>query len=224
MLHHGVTPCAFVLCTLLGLSACKPKPHASSSEQISNQVQAVPSPAESQDEKSCRVVVQKFYDWRVSLNVDMFCSNSLKGTRASQEAINNQEEECRTASAYRNAEKLRLDKVLSKKLLHYLKREEAVQANNEEDPGLDFDPYLNTQDPSPRFVVDAVHVNGTRCDAIVHGYDQGKQREEVMPELSKAGGDWVIENFHYKIDNNDGKPAQNDDLIDMIKAYIGEVK
>ena len=70
--------------------------------------------------------------------VDMFCSNSLKGTHASQEAINNQDEECRVASAYRNAEKLSEDRGLSTKLLHYLQRYEAEQAK-EEDAGLDFD-------------------------------------------------------------------------------------
>jgi len=207
------------------MAACKPKPHAALSEQKSNQVRGVnPKAPDSPDEISCRVFVQRFYDWRVSLNVDMFCSNSLKGSRASQEAIDAQEEECRIASLYRHAEKLSPNKVLSRKLLHYQHREEAVQAKDVEDPGLDFDPYLNTQDPSPRFVVDDVRVNGNRCDAIVHGYDGGKQREEVMPELSKAGDGWVIENFHYKIDYNDGKPPQNDDLIHMIREYIGEVK
>ncbi len=154
---------------------------------------------------------------------DIFCSHSLKGPHASQEAIDAQEEECRIASAYRNAEKLSLDQVLTPRLQHYLKQEEAVQAK-EKDAGLDFDPYLNTQDPSPKFVVDDVHVNGNRCDAIVHGYDQGAQREEVMPELSKTEDRWIIENFHYKFDYNDGKPARGDDLIHLIRQYVGEVK
>ncbi|WP_348263309.1 DUF3828 domain-containing protein [Telmatobacter sp. DSM 110680] len=211
--------------TVLDMAACKSKPHAALSEQKSSQAHSVNSKApDSPDEKSCRVLAQRFYDCRVSLNVDMFCSNSLKGSRASEEAIKAQEEECRIASLYRNAEKLNLNKVLSQKLLHYQQREDAVQAKDPEDPGLDFDPYLNTQDPSPRFVVDDVRVDGNRCDAIVHGYDEGKQREEVMPELSKAGNSWVIENFHYKIDYNDGKPPQNDDLIHMIREYIREVK
>jgi hypothetical protein len=187
-------------------------------------VQFVNSKApESPDEKSCRAFVQNFYDWRISLIVDMFCSNSLKGTHASQEAINSQEEECRVASAYRNTVKLSLDQVLSPKLLHYLEREEAVQAK-EEDAGLDFDPYLNTQDPSPKFVVDSVRIDSNHCDAIVHGYDQGEKREEVMPKLSETNGRWIIEDFHYKFNQNDGKPPQNDDLIHMIREYIGELK
>jgi hypothetical protein len=153
----------------------------------------------------------------------MFCSNSLKGTRADQEAIDRQQAECRIASAYRNTEKLSINRVLSPKLKHYLDREEAIQAK-EEDPGLDFDPYLNTQDPSPMFLVDTVRVNGDRCDATVHGYDQGERREEVMPELSKKSGRWIFENFHYKIDYNNGKPPQDDDLILMLRQYVGEEK
>ena len=224
MLSYRVIAFALVVSTVLNLSACKSKPHALFSEQESDRLQSASSKVpESSDEYSCRATVQKFYDWRASLNVDMFCSNSLKGTHASQEAINDQEEECRIASAYRNAEKLSLNQVLSPKLVHYLGREEAVQAK-EEDPGLDFDPYLNTQDPSPKLIVDSVRVNGNRCDAVVHGSNQGERREEVMPELSKRNGRWIFENFHYKFDYHNGKPPQDDDLIHMLREYVGEVK
>jgi hypothetical protein len=225
MLNYRVVACALVISTVSGLSACKSKPHATSSEQKPNQVQLASSKApELSDEKSCQDFVQKFYDWRVSLLGDLFCSHSLKGTLASEEEIHEQEEECRVASAYRNAEKLSLNQVLSPKLVHYLKREDAEQAK-EEDAGLDFDPYLNTQDPSPKFVVDSVNVKGNRCDAVVHGYDiLGKQREKVMPELSKTNGRWTIENFHYEYDGKDGNPPLNNDLIHMIREYVGEVK
>jgi hypothetical protein len=119
MHNYRVVTCALVVGTVLDMAACKPKPHAALSEQKSNQVHGVnPKAPDSPDEKSCRVFVQRFYDWRVSLNVDMFCSNSLKGSRASQEAIEAQEEECGIASLNRHAEKLGLNKVLSRKLLH----------------------------------------------------------------------------------------------------------
>lgn len=220
MFKHRVVMYALVASTVLNLSACKSK---TQSTQTPNPVQSVDSrvPARS-DEESCRTFLQKFYDWRTSLMVDMFCSHLLKGTSATQEAINREEEECRVASAYRGAERLSLNQVLSTELQHYIEREEAVKARDN-DPGLDFDPYLNTQDPSPRFVVDSVQISGNRCDAIVHGYDEGQQREEVMPELSRTGTGWIIKNFHYRFEYEDGKPAQNDDLIHMIRKYVGEV-
>lgn len=224
MLNYRVVICALAVSALLILSACKSKPDTFSSPRKPNQAQSVSSNhPESSDEQSCRVFVQKFYDWQISQMVGGFCSHSLKGTSATQQAIDIEEEECRVASAYRNAEKLDLKQVLSPRLQHYLDRLEAVQAK-EQDAGLDFDPFLNTQDPSPKFVVDSVRINRNRCDAIVHGYDQGEQREEVMPELSKASGHWIIENFHYAIDQNDRRPTANDDLIHMIREYIGEVK
>ena len=82
---------------------------------------------------------------------------------------------------------------------------------------------MNTQDSSPKFVVNNVRIGGKRCDAIVHGYDQGEQREQVMPELSKINGRRTIADFRYKFDQNEVKPYQNDDLIYMIREYIGEV-
>jgi hypothetical protein len=215
-----------VILAIAIISSCRKEPTVSKNtdQQQANVAQAIPARAQSKEELSCQVFVQKFYDWRVSLLVDDFCRDTLKGTNASQEAIKEDEEECKIASAYRNAEKLSIEKELSPELRHYLKREEEVQ-KKEEDAGLDFDPYLNTQDPSPKFVVDSVHVSGNRCDAMVHGYDLGGQkREEIMPELSRTNGGWIIENFHYKFDLNDGKPPQNDNLIHMIREYIGEEK
>ncbi len=176
-----------------------------------------------QDEATCRAFVQKFYDWRVSLLIDMFCPNPLKGTAADQEAIRTADEECKAVSTYRNAEKLSLDQVLSPKLLQYLKREEAMQ-KKEGDAGLDFDPYLNTQDPSPKYVVGSIRVKDAHCDAVVHGYDQGgRQRDEIMPELAKISGRWYFENFHYHFESEPGQPAQNDDLVHMIREYLGDI-
>jgi len=219
-----------IFCTLLAvlaISSCR-KAHPAAENTVQKQAKAaqtVPVRALSKDEQSCKEFVQKFYNWQVSLLVDdLFCRDSLKGTRASQEAIQEDEEECKVASAFRNAEKLSIEKEVSPKILHYLKLEEDEQ-KKEEDPGLDFDPYLNTQDPSPKFVVDSVQVNNNRCDALVHGYDiRGQKREEIMPELSKKNGDWIIENFHYKFDMNDGKPPQDDNLIHMLREYLGEEK
>lgn len=210
---------AVLLSTALDISACRSKHGVPPVEtKPANNVSS--TKPESPDEKSCHAFVQKFYDWQISQLIGMFCQHALKGSNASQEAIDSEEEQCRVASAYRSAAKLNLHRVLSPELQRYLNQEEAIQAK-EEDAGLDFDPFLNTQDPSPQFIVDRVHVSGNRCDAVVHGYDSGKQREEVMPELSRSSGRWVIVNFHYKVDLGDGKPPFDDDLIHMLREYIG---
>ena len=215
---------ALVFSTVVSLVSSTAQPETLLPTQTPDQTQAARSTVnESSDEKSCRIFVQKFYDWRVSLLVNTFCSNSLKGTDATQEAISAQEGQCRVASAYHDAEKMSLDRVLSPKLLDYVKQEEDVQTK-EDDVGLDFDFYLNTQDPSPKFIVDGVRIQGDHCWATVHGYDQGEQREEVTPELSKTNGRWTIDNFHYKFQLNEGKPPQNDDLIHIIRRYLGEEK
>lgn len=223
MFNDRVPAWLIVLCMLWSVPTCKAKSQTPSPESRPNQAQREGQKnSESPDEKSCRVFVQKFYDWRVSLLISMFCPNPLKGTAADQESIDRANQECKVVSEYRNAEKLSLDQVLAPKLRHYLKLEEKAQGND--DPGLDFDPYLNTQDSSPKFVVDNVRITGNRCDAVVHGYDDGQPREEVMPELSKTNGRWIIENFHYKFDQDGGKPPRVDDLIHMIREYIGEIK
>jgi hypothetical protein len=211
---------------MLAMTSCRRESPVAknTAHQQASAAKAEPLHVQSKEEQSCQEFVQKFYDWRVSLLVDgLFCRDTLKGTNASQEAIKENEEECKVASAYRNAEKLNLQKELSPKLLHYLKMEEDVQ-KKEEDPGLDFDPYLNTQDPSPKFLVNSVYVSGNRCDALVHGYDRGQQHEEIMPELSRTNGGWVIENFHYRFDMHDGKPPQDDNLIHMLREYLGKEK
>jgi hypothetical protein len=215
---------ALVTSFFLNLNACRSNASVSVPVKKPEQIHlATPAPPESPVEKSCRVFVQKFYDWQVAQNIGLFCSNSLKGTAATQESIDQQDAECKVASTYRNAERLRDDQVLGPKLRHYLKLEGDQQAKDE-DPGLDFDPFLNSQDPSPKFVVDSVRVYGDRCDAVVHGYDLGQKREEVMPEVSKASGRWIIVNFHYRFDLDDGKGPFDDDLIHMLRQYLGEVK
>jgi len=223
----AVTVFSCAVLAMMAISSCRKTSPAkeNTGQQQAKAPQTVPVGVQSKEEQSCQEFVQKFYDWRVSLLVDgLFCRDTLKGTNASQEAIQEDEEECKVASAYRNAEKLSIEKELSPKLQHYLKLEEERQ-KKEEDPGLDFDPYLNTQDPSPKFVADGVHVSGNSCNALVHGYDlRGQKREEIMPELSRTNGGWIIENFHYKFDMHDGKPPQDDNLIHMLREYLGEEK
>lgn len=218
MIQCKVLVSVLIVSLVTGLMGCRPKPSETAQKPAALKTVDTKNSAMNEDE-SCRAFVQKFYDWRISQILDLFCAHTLRGTSATQESIDAEEAECRTASAYRNAEQLKATEVLSPALRHYLEMEKREQTKNA-DAGLDFDPYLNSQDPSPKYVVDHVQVQGNRCDAVVHGSDQGARREEVMPELSRQNGQWMIENFHYKYDLNDGKGMRDNDLIQMIKDYL----
>lgn len=99
-------------------------------------------------------------------------------------------------------------------LLQALKQDYAAsQANPNEVVGLDFDPFLNSQDPSPKFKVTNAKVQGTKCSAEVHGITDGVSNEEVHPELSFVNGNWKFVNFRYE---------QGSDLMSMLKLLKTE--
>jgi len=110
MFNDRVPARAIVLCMLWGVFTCAANSQVPSPESRPNDAQRPRlKNSESADEKSCLVFVQKFYDWRVSLMISMFCPNPLKGTAADQESIDRADQECKVVSEYRNAEKLSLD-------------------------------------------------------------------------------------------------------------------
>jgi hypothetical protein len=129
-------------------------------------------------EQSCRNFVQEFYNWYVAQEIA--------------------HEKSRTAGPPSN-EVLRFrPQVLSPELAQALQEETTAQARATDARSvLDFDPFLNSQDPSPKFVVASVALKDGRCRAVVNGIAQGKKQERVMPELILAGESWVFVNFHY---------------------------
>ena len=82
--------------------------------------------------------------------------------------------------------------------------------------GLDFDPFLNTQDPSPRYVLGNVTAKDDKCSAEIFGVTGGKREKDVsvLPELAFTNGHWIFENFHYP------KPEHPEDenLLSVLKA------
>ncbi len=141
-------------------------------------------PASVPTEESCRSFVQGFYDWYLP--------------RAS-----------RSAEAYPTTLKTK-SAWFSPMLLQALKQDYAAsQANPNEVVGLDFDPFLNSQDPSPKFKVTGAKVQGTRCSAEVHGITDRVNNEEVHPELNFVNGAWQFANFRYE---------QGSDLMSVLKS------
>lgn len=127
--------------------------------------------------QGCRAFVQGFYDWY--LERDAECDQSKR---------------CRTPSDYVLGLK---PKVLDSKLLTMLRQDSEAQAKADEIVGLDFDPFFNSQDPSPKFQVQIATVKGDRCRAMVRGLRDGSQEEAVEPEAIWTEGRWVFVNFRY---------------------------
>jgi hypothetical protein len=133
--------------------------------------------APGKNEASCREFVQRFYDWYVGLD-----------------ARNEKTHEARTTMDL--ALNLRPE-LFDHDLLEMLKADSAAQAKADDIVGLDFDPFLNSQDPSSEFKVERTKVDGERCRAVVFGFEQGAKEEQVEPELALRDGQWVFANFHY---------------------------
>jgi hypothetical protein len=78
--------------------------------------------------------------------------------------------------------------------------------------GLDFDPFLNSQDPSERFVVESVVMKGAGCWVKVRGISKRQAQETVVPEVACTNGRCQFVNFHYEYD---GHPT---DLLTILKT------
>jgi len=89
---------------------------------------------------------------------------------------------------------------LSIGLFQALKEDSDAQAKvTGEIVGLDFDPFLNTQDPCESFEVGAVAQKGDSYRVEVYSVCSGKKNEKpaVIAEVVRTGGRWVFANFHY---------------------------
>lgn len=148
------------------------------------------SQALSKDEASCRTFVQQFYDWYVNPH------NGL-------------------GHAWFDVAKLK-PQILSPELVKLLKKEDNAQKACGCIDHLDSDPFLNSQDPDRKYVVEKVAVAGGRCNAIVKG---ASGAGEVRPELMQTTTGWVFINFHYSFYSEDGKKKlfPDNDLIHMLK-------
>jgi hypothetical protein len=132
-------------------------------------------------EESCRKFVQGFYDWYVpkaaapdDKNAGPSSDLALKQWRAS----------------------------FSAELYRLLREDSEAQAKADEIVGLDWDPFLNTQDPGDPpgdpYVVGSVKRKGESYWVEVYRRSSGKLSEKplVIPELVFKNGRWIFVNFH----------------------------
>jgi Protein of unknown function (DUF3828) len=143
-------------------------------------------------EKSCRIFVQSFYDWYVPKALD------INETHAIDEALRS--------------------KVFSftPELAKLLKEDTEAEAKHPgEIVGLDFDPFLSSQDPSERFLVANIIRKGGTYFVEVNGISSAGKREKVIAELTRKKDQWLFANFHYPKFEQTG--SKNADLISILK-------
>lgn len=126
--------------------------------------------------KAPREFVQEFYDWYVP--------KALKDHAGPAWEL---------ALKYKSS-------VFSPEVLRALKEDSAAQTKAAgEIVGLDFDPFLNSQDPDERYEVGKVTQKGDRYWVEIYAARSGKKSEkpDVMPELVRKDGRYLFVNFHY---------------------------
>jgi hypothetical protein len=184
------------------ISSCRKQapPSPSQTSQTAITTQPETAGAQARNEQSCRQFVGDFYNWYLA--PDPSNGRPKAGDRAWSDVL-----------------RLRPD-ALSPELLSLLKDDLAAsQASRDEIVGLDWDPFLASQDPSSTFSVESVSVRDDHCDAWVNGIEGGKKQESVGPELIRNGQSWVFVNFHYK-----GQSPEDENLVSTLKVLRDERK
>jgi len=99
----------------------------------------------------------------------------------------------------------------SPELAQLLREDSAAQARCEELVGLDFDPFLNSQDPAERYEVGGITLRGQHYRADIYSVQSGKRSEKpsVSAELAKGDGHWIFVNFFY---------ADGTDLLTVLRS------
>jgi hypothetical protein len=125
--------------------------------------------------KSSRKFVESFFQWYVprtnSDNPDRFWDSVLKHKRSA----------------------------FGSQLYELLKEDSDAQARCHDLVGLDFDPFLYTQEPAERYVVGKIVQRGQAYLADIYAVRSGEQGEkpDVTAEFVEKGGHWFFVNFHY---------------------------
>lgn len=104
------------------------------------------------------------------------------------------------------------EKWLSPELRAALRADSAAQARADGViVGLDFDPFLDTQDPWQRYEARSVSRKGRRYFISIYGFrdDNNMARLEVIAEVARRNGSWVFTNFHY--------PKEHTDLVTVLR-------
>jgi hypothetical protein len=132
--------------------------------------------------------VQQFYDWYVPLGLSEVSSGPAWYAALSHNPA-----------------------LLSDDLLRELRADSIAQSGTTDLVGLDFDPYLNSQDPCKRYET-AAGVRGAHTYRVpVHAVCAGSRHvdPDVIVEVALINGKWLIRNFVY--------PPSKTDLLSQLQ-------
>jgi hypothetical protein len=132
----------------------------------------------------CAQFVQKFYDWYLARE------NALMKAKSEKSALDATLREKRSS--------------FSPSLVRALEEDAAAARKSPgEIVGLDFDPFLNSQEMPERYLVGEVHAKADHYLVDVFGVLEGKKdsKPTVVAEVVSRNGQWIFLNFHYEKDN-----------------------
>jgi len=146
--------------------------HAPRTEEAHARAQAS-APAAPASAVPPRQFVQEFYDWYVPFAAWQTEGPAWSGMPAARE------------------------QAISPELLAALKKDAAAGADAEEIVGLDYDPFLNAQDPCERYEAGPATPSGAGYRVEVFGVCGGERHPtaDVVAELQPRGRTWVFTNF-----------------------------
>ena len=146
---------------------------------------------------SCRIFVQQFYDWYLP-------NTHIKAEKANGPALDFALKSKRSA----------FDSELVRQL-----EQGKEQAKRDEEPFLDFDPVLNSQDPADKYIAEETTVNDGHCSASVYGVrpQQKSDKPDVVAKLVHTNQGWQFEDFLYL---NAESPDNNKSLRRMLRFLL----
>ena len=158
-------------------------------QPVTQTAQAQPALPDGADAQNCRAFVQGFYDW--------YWNQSLGKS-------NTKPHDYDEALALKPP-------ALSPELIRLIKRDDARARAAGGIANLDFDPYLNSQDPEGKYEVVQVAVIGGVCRTKL-------SQRDVAAEAKRNGPRWMFSNFYYSFYSEDRrkKEAPDDDLVHIL--------
>jgi len=139
----------------------------------------------------CKPFAQEFYGWYVPIALD-----DSRNAPASSYAISKRPES------------------FSPELLKALKADASAEEKARgSSVGLDFDPFLNSQDPSAEYLVRDANIKGDICRINVASRGPDSQGVSLSADLRWSGGKWTFVNLYYP---DEGKPEKWD-LLGILK-------
>jgi hypothetical protein len=84
-------------------------------------------------------------------------------------------------------------------LAQLIRDDSEAQSKCEELVGLDWDPFLRSQDPAEHYEVGTISQTAQRYRAEIYSVESGKRsvQPQVVAEFSKQNGRWFFTNFYY---------------------------